>query len=81
MGFLVLLDRKDRRMHQRLDAHRAEVAGLCQRIQAPQLAVTQHAAQDAVDLPAVNPHDDADYWAAQEQALERIAELEREGLT
>lgn len=80
-GFLVLLDRKDRRMHKRLDAHREEVAGLCQRIQAPQVAVAQHAAIGVVDPPAVNPHDDEDYWAARDEALQRIAELEREGLT
>lgn len=77
-GFLVLLDRKDKRMHERLEAHRQEVRDLCVHIQAPQLAVAQRAAEGAVDMPAVHPDDDEDYWAAQEQAFQRMAELERE---
>lgn len=80
-GFLVVLDRRDKRQHEDRQAQRLEIAGLLQRIQAPQLAVAQHQAQDARDLPAVNPFDHVDYWDAQNAALERMAAIEREGLT
>lgn len=68
-GFLVLLDRKDRR-------EREERGLLLQRIQAPEVAVAQAASTGAADLPAVNLEVDEDYWSAQEDALNRIAQIE-----
>lgn len=56
--------------------HRREVQVLCQRIQAPEVAVAQAASSGAVDLPAVNLEVDEDYWSAQEDALNRIAAIE-----
>jgi hypothetical protein len=52
-----------------VDKHRREVADLCQRIQAPQIAVAEHAGQNTTDLPSVDIADD--------KALQAIAERER----
>lgn len=51
---------------------------LLQRIQAPEVAVVQHQVAEAVDRPAVNLEDDSDYWKAQQEAMERMEQLERE---
>ena len=56
-----------------------ERQALLQRIQAPEVAVTQHQVDNAgPDLPAVSIEDDADYWRAQQEALEKMEELERQ---
>jgi len=43
VGFLAVLDRRDKRHHEEHQAHRLEIAGLVQRLQAPELAVAQYA--------------------------------------
>lgn len=65
------LERKDAR-------HAEQVAGLLVHVQAPETAVAQAVAVSAHDRPAVNPFDEQDYWAARDEALQRMSELERE---
>lgn len=89
IGFLVLLDRKDARASQERDrvidrltteqaAHRKEIAALLQRIQAPELAVAQHAATQAEDIPAgAPPVRDEEFWAEHEEHREYLAKLEQ----
>lgn len=64
------------------DQWASERQTLLQRIQAPEVAVTQHQVDNAgPDLPAVGIDDDAGYWKArqeQAEALERMEQLERE---
>jgi hypothetical protein len=64
------LEAKDRR-------HDNTVDRLLQRIQAPEVAVAQAAAVGAVDMPAVNPAIDEEYWEAQEQAFRDLDAIER----
>lgn len=95
VAFLVLQDRQARRLHELVNAHRLEVLGLVersaaerssllQRIQAPEVAVAEHAGEvHAGTPPAVPTTDDDAFWEARGdvgEALERIAEMEREGL-
>ena len=62
-------------------AWRLERASLLQRIQAPEVAVVAHDVGEAgAQPPAVNAFDDEDYWGAQQQMLERIAQIERGGV-
>lgn len=50
--------------------HAEQIAVLCQRLQAPEQAVIDHAVQQApvADEPAVNPFLDEDHW----EALKRL---------
>lgn len=79
-GFLVLLDRKDKRTLETLErdreAHRAEVQTLLQRIQAPEIAVVEHQQATAVDE---NPYPltDEESAEAQDERARVIAEIER----
>lgn len=54
------------------------IQSLCQRIQAPEIAVAQHA--QSVDVgyapPAVALDDDESHWEAKEQLAERLHEME-----
>ena len=50
VGFLVVLDRRDKRAHEERQAHRLEVVGLVRRVQAPEVAVAQDAAQMMPDF-------------------------------
>ena len=86
-GFLVLLDRKDHRFHRLLQEkderaqerereHRAEVAQLLQRIQAPEVAVVEH--NQAQQLAPTVLHALTDEQAAEAEERARvIAEMER----
>lgn len=56
-------------------AHRREVQDLCQRIQAPELAVIRHEVDQAAEAPQP-PTDDETYWAQAEEHREMIARLE-----
>lgn len=59
-----------------LSGHRQEIAALCQRIQAPEYAVVEHAqSQASPSPPAANPMLDEDYW----EAIDKIGELEAQG--
>ena len=81
LAMVWLQDRTAQRMAQERKDWQQERAGLLQRIQAPERAVIEHATRDARDQPAVNAFDHQDYWEAKEeeqQALARIAQLERE---
>lgn len=51
VGCFVLLDRKDRR-------HAHQIAELCQRVQAPEQAVIEHAAKPSEGPLFVSPFDD-----------------------
>lgn len=75
-GLLAVLDRQHSRAHEQSQAHRLEVAGLCQRIQAPQVAVVDHSqAQHASEGMT---HAMTDRQAAEaEEAARVIAEMER----
>lgn len=74
-GFLVLLDRKDGRAKLERDADRAERADLLQRIQAPQLAVIDHAQRDAEDDP-MPVTDDEGLTDEEREAIERLERME-----
>jgi hypothetical protein len=59
-----------------IDTHRREVATLCQRIQAPQVAVAQHMPQDLPpDPPQIDLEDDAAMieFRRREQSLDALA--------
>lgn len=57
------------------EAHRKEVADLCQRLQAPQQAVVTHASlQGPSDPPPLDLENDLEMIAARERALEEFAE-------
>jgi hypothetical protein len=59
------------------DEHRKQIAGLCQRIQAPEVAVIQHQAETAGPGEAIYPLTD-EQSAEQQNALQAaIAEIER----
>jgi len=67
-GFLLLIDRKDRRAHAEREQQRQETQRLLQRIQAPELAVVQHDIQQATPAPQPPVVDDDDgFWRALEQ--------------
>ncbi len=70
--------RSDARFAQERSQWSRERETLLQRIQAPEVAVVQHQVADAVDRPAVNLEDDSDYWRAQQEAKERMEQLERD---
>jgi hypothetical protein len=76
-AFLVVLDRRDKRGFDERQAEREVMDRLLQRIQAPEIAVAQAAAVGAVDMPAVNPELDDDYWEARDDALRQIDAIER----
>jgi hypothetical protein len=61
VGFLILIDRKDRR-------HVAQVTELCQRIQAPELATVAHWTAPR-DEPAHLPFGDDAAWIAYQNGL------------
>lgn len=73
-ALLVVIDRQGKRHHDELRAHRVEVAGLCQRLQAPETAVLQHAAEwsDREGPMFTNEFDE------DEKALEAMPELVEE---
>lgn len=50
-------------------AERTERAILLQRIQAPEAAIAEHAANLAPDEPDTRPLDDTDYWTEAERKL------------
>ena len=62
------------------DQHRREVANLLQRIQAPDVAVQQHAleTEEIVAPKPVSTFDDSDHWEAQGLTKERLAEIAME---
>ena len=61
-----------------------ERATLLQRIQAPEAAVQEHATLVPVQMPeAISQDSDEDYWnakTAEQEALDRIAQMETEGI-
>lgn len=73
--YVLHLERKDGR-------HDEQVNRLLLLIQAPNVAVAQAQQVDAPpSLPAVNPFDADDYWAAErerDEALRRMTDLEQE---
>jgi hypothetical protein len=86
LAFAVLLNQQDKRAHEdrvlrdaRNDeeraAHRLEVLGLLQRIQAPELAVIAHQEQ-GLSTEGSPPLSDAQ-MAEQQEAAELIAHMER----
>jgi len=52
---------------------------LCQRLQAPEVAVMQHQPQIEPSPPAVDPNDDGDYWEDRDQLAERLMAQETSG--
>lgn len=55
--------------------HARQIATLCQRLQAPEQAVIDHAvAAIPVSPPAVHPDRDDDYWSAQGISKEDLAD-------
>jgi hypothetical protein len=77
-AYLLLLDRRDRRDREDRAADRRQVQYLLQRIQAPELAVIEHAQADVqADDPV--PVTDADELELEErEAIERMERLESE---
>lgn len=65
-GCFWLLDRQDKRHQQQLTSARAQLDRLCQRIQAPQAAVHEHATRHTqpTDTPVIPLDDDDAYWDA-----------------
>lgn len=61
--YIRLLDRKDARQDR-------QVQRLCQRIQAPELAVIEHDRPPTPDEPAVDTFDDSDYWKSKGMEVE-----------
>lgn len=105
VAFLVDRDRRDKRAHEQLlahrletagltdrlgkqaaahradmarlfDDHRAEVAQLCQRIQAPEHAIVEHAQQNAPD-DRVWPLTDQEAAEERDKVAAAVAEIER----
>jgi signal transduction histidine kinase len=68
-------------MHKLFEAHREDVANLCQRIQAPEAAVIEHQQHNVPDLPSM-PLTDEQIAEQQELAsvIERMERIENEGL-
>lgn len=68
-------DREDAAVRER-DALLGTIHELCQRVQAPDLAVIDHQAKQGVIVnpPAVGFDDDEDYWEAAEMTKEQVAE-------
>lgn len=63
-GFLVVIDRRDKRAHVEREAQRAELQVVLNRIQAPEVAVVQSLDnQPPTELRYVPFDDDAAYWA------------------
>lgn len=59
------------------DARREEVADLCQRLQAPELAIVRHDVERATDEPAgAAPLADEDFFREHQETAEHIARLE-----
>lgn len=56
----------------------AQVDRLCQRIQAPELAIAEHATHAIGEWapPAVLPDDDAGHWEAKEDLAQRLSDME-----
>lgn len=72
LGDLLDLDRIERAEHALL------IERLCQRIQAPEQAVTDHSVTQAAVMAqpvAVNPASDDDYWQAQGISKEALADM------
>lgn len=65
VGAYIVIDRRDAR-------ERAERAGLLQRIQAPDVAVAQHAAVDFEESETQPFDDDATYWKAKGEPMPLI---------
>ena len=77
VALVVLLDRCEKRMLEERKGWQLERANLIQRIQAPQVAVMDHSAQQ-YQAPAGVSHALTDEQAAeQEEAARVIAEMER----
>jgi hypothetical protein len=78
-GFLVLLDRKDARAKLERDADRTERQVLLQRIQAPEAATYEHAAQHLPQDPSGLPMSDEQLAEAEERQrmLDMIERAER----
>ena len=79
LAFVVLLDRKDKRAHARQERHDKQVERLCQRIQAPELAVAHHDAEQAPDSPPGAPPLDPENDEQWEQQREAMAQMESLG--
>lgn len=63
VALLVMLSRQAARHDHAVAAHRLQVAGLLQRIQAPEIAVAEHAGRNhSEDEGAVSMFDDAAFW-------------------
>lgn len=75
VGFLVLLDRKDKRAVAERDRERRERADLLQRIQAPEAAVIQHQIEQVTEVPQPPATDDS-YWEQDKEHRAAIAALE-----
>lgn len=74
VALLVIIDRQGRRHHEELQAHRLEIAGLCQRLQSPETAVLHYAAgQSEREGPMFTNEFDED-----EKALEAMLESVQE---
>jgi hypothetical protein len=77
IALLVIVDRQGKRHHEENQAHRLEVAALCQRLQAPELAVMEHNHAQIAEAPGVT-HAMTDEQAAEAEERARvIAEMER----
>lgn len=70
---VLIIDRRDER-----DDHAGQLDRLLQRIQAPELAVAEHAQHAVAEWapPAVPLDDDASHWEAKEDLAQRLAEME-----
>lgn len=76
LALLWTVDRQGRRHHEENQAHRLEVAALCQRVQAPEVAVMEHS-QQGMPVPGVT-HALSDEQAAEQEEMARvIAEMEQ----
>lgn len=73
LAVLFILDRMGRRQHEERQEHREEIASLLQRIQAPEVAVQQQAAQDYPAPPVAVPLSDS----ALAERMQDIEEMER----
>lgn len=73
VAFVVLSERRDQRQHEERQAHRGEIANLLQRIQAPEVAVQQQAAQSYPTLPVAVPLNDS----ALAERMQEVEEMER----
>lgn len=86
LGCLWFADRQAQRQHAQASPDLVELIALvdrlCQRVQAPERAVFEHAVAAAEDDPvveAVNMFDDRDYWESKDALAQREFEEELTG--